>query len=151
MSIECVQRAGVEPNRVQIEITETAIFDDAIAPPTPLQTASDGLPHRALTIWHGLFEPLQYPQFALRSLKIDRSFIDGMGASGERVSIVHSIIHLRRARGWGDAEVSRPSPSRRCASPARRTAGYLFSAPGRSDIAPRCPRRFMVDPSVGEA
>ena len=27
--MERVQRAGVSPNRVQIEITETAIFDDA--------------------------------------------------------------------------------------------------------------------------
>ena len=38
-------------------------------------------------------------RFALDCLKIDRSFVDGMGKERESAAIVHSIIHLGRALG----------------------------------------------------
>ncbi len=38
-------------------------------------------------------------KFALDCLKIDRSFVDGMGRERESSAIVHSIIHLGRALG----------------------------------------------------
>jgi EAL domain-containing protein (putative c-di-GMP-specific phosphodiesterase class I) len=40
-----------------------------------------------------------FRKFALDCLKIDRSFIDGMGRERESAAIVHSIIHLGHALG----------------------------------------------------
>ncbi|MFX8493120.1 EAL domain-containing protein, partial [Acinetobacter baumannii] len=40
-------------------------------------------------------------KFALDCLKIDKSFIDGMGRERESAAIVHSIVHLGRALGLG--------------------------------------------------
>ena len=78
--VECVQRAGVEAGRVQIEITETIALDD---------------------FGTGYSSLYNIRKFALDCLKIDRSFIDGMGRERESAAIVHSIIHLGRALGLG--------------------------------------------------
>ena len=100
--LECVERAGIGPDRVQIEITERAIFDDADRAAETLERlrrmgfriALDGFG----TGYSSLYN---IRKFALDSLKIDRSFIDGMGRERESAAIVHSIIHLGRALGLG--------------------------------------------------
>ncbi|PXA95670.1 GGDEF domain-containing response regulator [Nostoc sp. 3335mG] len=96
--LDKVRRAGVSPDRLQIEITETAIFDDA-------ERAADTLSRlRALgfrialdDFGTGYSSLYNIRKFALDCLKIDRSFIDGMGRERESAAIVHSIIHLARA------------------------------------------------------
>ena len=97
-----VQRAGVEPTRVQIEITETAIFDDAErAAETLYNLRQMGFRIALDDFGTGYSSLYNIRKFALDCLKIDRSFIDGMGRERESAAIVHSIIHLGRALGLG--------------------------------------------------
>jgi diguanylate cyclase (GGDEF)-like protein len=100
--MESVQRAGVSPTRVQIEITETAIFDDAErAAETLYKLRQMGFRIALDDFGTGYSSLYNIRKFALDCLKIDRSFIDGMGRERESAAIVHSIIHLGRALGLG--------------------------------------------------
>ena len=96
--VEKVQRAGVAPDRLQIEITETAIFDDAErAADTLYRLRQMGFRIALDDFGTGYSSLYNIRKFALDCLKIDRSFIDGMGRERESAAIVHSIIHLARA------------------------------------------------------
>jgi diguanylate cyclase (GGDEF)-like protein len=98
--VERVQRAGIEPNRLQIEITETAIFDNAErAAETLYRLRQMGFRIALDDFGTGYSSLYNIRKFALDCLKIDRSFIDGMGRERESAAIVHSIIHLGRALG----------------------------------------------------
>ena len=100
--VECVGRAGVAPGQLQIEITETAIFDDGDrAADTLYRLRQMGFRIALDDFGTGYSSLYNIRKFALDSLKIDRSFIDGMGRERESAAIVHSIIHLGRALGLG--------------------------------------------------
>jgi diguanylate cyclase (GGDEF)-like protein len=95
-----VANAGVEPNRFQIEITETAIFDDVErAADTLFRLRQMGFRIALDDFGTGYSSLYNIRRFALDCLKIDRSFVDGMGRERESAAIVHSIIHLGRALG----------------------------------------------------
>ena len=98
--IERVQHAGVSPMRFQIEITETAIFDDVErAADTLFRLRQMGFRIALDDFGTGYSSLYNIRKFALDCLKIDRSFVDGMGRERESSAIVHSIIHLGRALG----------------------------------------------------
>ncbi len=153
--LECVQRAGVEPNRVQIEITETAIFDDADrAADTLYRLRQMGFRIALDDFGTGYSSLYNIRKFALDSLKIDRSFIDGMGRERESAAIVHSIIHLGRALGLGviaeGVETEAQLQALRLAG-ASHLQGYLFSRPVAPEVAAEIAHcGFMVDPSPVE-
>jgi diguanylate cyclase (GGDEF)-like protein len=98
--VERVQHMGVSPMRFQIEITETAIFDDAErAAETLFRLRQMGFRIALDDFGTGYSSLYNIRKFALDCLKIDRSFVDGMGRERESSAIVHSIIHLGRALG----------------------------------------------------
>ncbi|HIV77624.1 EAL domain-containing protein [uncultured Sphingomonas sp.] len=131
--MDSVRRAGVEPHRVQIEITETAIFDDAEhAAQTLCELRKLGFRIALDDFGTGYSSLYNIRKFALDCLKIDRSFIDGMGRERESAAIVHSIIHLGRALGLGviaeGVETESQAQALRVAG-ASHLQGYLFSKP----------------------
>ncbi len=137
--MECVQRADVEPSRLQIEITETAIFDDAErAAETLYKLRQMGFRIALDDFGTGYSSLYNIRKFALDALKIDRSFIDGMGRERESAAIVHSIIHLGRALGLGviaeGVETEAQVQALRLAG-ASHLQGYFFSRPVSADIA----------------
>jgi diguanylate cyclase (GGDEF)-like protein len=96
--IERCQRAGVEPGRLQIEITETAIFDDADrAAETLYRLRQMGFRIALDDFGTGYSSLYNIRKFALDALKIDRSFIDGMSRERESAAIVRSIVHLAQS------------------------------------------------------
>ncbi|MEO5866884.1 MAG: EAL domain-containing protein [Sphingomonas sp.] len=154
--MECVQRAGVEPSRVQIEITETAIFDDADrAADTLYKLRQMGFRIALDDFGTGYSSLYNIRKFALDSLKIDRSFIDGMGREKESAAIVHSIIHLGRALGLGviaeGVETEAQLQALRVAG-CSHFQGYYFSRPVAQDAAREiAATRFMVDQTANGA
>ncbi len=137
--VECVQRAGVEPGRVQIEITETAIFDDADrAAETLYRLRQMGFRIALDDFGTGYSSLYNIRKFALDCLKIDKSFIDGMGRERESAAIVHSIIHLGRALGLGviaeGVETDAQVQALRLAG-ASHLQGYYFSRPVDAEAA----------------
>jgi diguanylate cyclase (GGDEF)-like protein len=95
-----VQRAGVSPRQLQIEITETALADNAErAADTLYRLRQMGFRVAIDEFGTGFSSLYNIRTFPLDTLKIDRSFVDGMGRERESAAIVHSIIHLGRALG----------------------------------------------------
>jgi diguanylate cyclase (GGDEF)-like protein len=148
--VEQVQRAGIEPKRVQIEITETAIFDNAErAADTLYRLRQMGFRIALDDFGTGYSSLYNIRKFALDCLKIDRSFIDGMGRERESAAIVHSIIHLGRALGL---EVVAEGVETEAHLAALRVAGcshvqgYYLARPLEADVAIRAAHeRFMGD------
>jgi diguanylate cyclase (GGDEF)-like protein len=137
--VESVQHAGIEPARLQIEITETAIFDDAErAAETLYKLRQMGFRIALDDFGTGYSSLYNIRKFALDCLKIDRSFIDGMGRERESAAIVHSIIHLGRALGLGviaeGVETDAQVQALRLAG-ASHFQGYFYSRPVDADIA----------------
>ncbi|HVF95170.1 MAG TPA: EAL domain-containing protein [Sphingomonas sp.] len=137
--MESVQRAGIVPARLQIEITETAIFDDAErAAETLYKLRQMGFRIALDDFGTGYSSLYNIRKFALDSLKIDRSFIDGMGRERESAAIVHSIIHLGRALGLEiiaeGVETEVQVQALRLAG-ASHLQGYFFSRPVTADHA----------------
>lgn len=142
--LDSVRRAGVDPARVQIEITETAIFDDAErAAQTLCELRKLGFRIALDDFGTGYSSLYNIRKFALDCLKIDRSFIDGMGRERESAAIVHSIIHLGRALGLGvvaeGVETEAQAQALRVAG-ASHLQGFLFSRP----VAPCEARELAV-------
>jgi len=148
--VECVQRAGVAPNRVQIEITETAIFDDADrAAETLYKLRQMGFRIALDDFGTGYSSLYNIRKFALDCLKIDKSFIDGMGRERESAAIVHSIVHLGRSLGLGviaeGVETAAQVQALRAAG-ASHLQGYYFARPmSAADARETAQRGFMAD------
>lgn len=98
--IERITNAGVDPRRFQIEITETAIFDNVErAAQTLFKLRQMGFRIALDDFGTGYSSLYNIRRFALDCLKIDRSFVDGMARERESAAIVRSIIHLGRSLG----------------------------------------------------
>ena len=153
--LESVQRAGVEPSRVQIEITETAIFDDADrAAETLYRLRQMGFRIALDDFGTGYSSLYNIRKFALDCLKIDQSFIDGMGRERESAAIVHSIVHLGRALGLEviaeGLETVEQLQALRMAG-ASHFQGFYFSRPIPAEAARKvAATRFLADPSEPE-
>lgn len=153
--MESVQRAGIEPNRVQIEITETAIFDDADrAADTLYKLRQMGFRIALDDFGTGYSSLYNIRKFALDCLKIDRSFIDGMGRERESAAIVQSIVHLGRSLGLGviaeGVETEAQVQALRVAG-CSHLQGYYFSRPVALEIANEiAERRYLIDETVVE-
>jgi len=150
--LESVQRAGVEPSRVQIEITETAIFDDADrAAETLYRLRQMGFRIALDDFGTGYSSLYNIRKFALDCLKIDQSFIGGMGRERESAAIVHSIVHLGRALGLEvvaeGVETEEQLQALRMAG-ASHFQGFYFSRPIEAEAARAvAARRFLAEPS----
>ncbi|MEG3153257.1 EAL domain-containing protein, partial [Sphingomonas sp. ZT3P38] len=152
--VERVQRAGIEPNRVQIEITETAIFDNAEhAAETLYRLRQMGFRIALDDFGTGYSSLYNIRKFALDCLKIDRSFIEGMGRERESAAIVHSIIHLGRALGL---EVVAEGVETEAHLQALRVAGcshyqgYYLARPLEADVATDVAHERFMDPDEEE-
>ncbi|WP_241214813.1 EAL domain-containing protein [Sphingomonas sp. S-NIH.Pt15_0812] len=148
--MESVERAGVAPSRVQIEITESAIFQDAErSAETLYRLRQMGFRIALDDFGTGYSSLYNIRTFALDCLKIDRSFIDGMGRERESAAIVHSIIHLGRALGLeviGEGvETDAQAQALRIAGAAY-LQGYYFSLPVPATHAREMALAGLIDP-----
>jgi diguanylate cyclase (GGDEF)-like protein len=91
---------GFEASRLEIELTEGVVVEDADAAEAAMMDL------RALGVTLALddfgtgYSSLIYlRRFAFDKIKIDRSFLESMEATGESAILVHSIVHLGRALG----------------------------------------------------
>ncbi|WP_294095600.1 EAL domain-containing protein [Sphingomonas sp.] len=151
--VERVTNAGVDPQRFQIEITETAIFDNVErAAETLFKLRQMGFRIALDDFGTGYSSLYNIRRFALDCLKIDRSFVDGMGKERESAAIVHSIIHLGRALGM---EVVAEGVETEAQLQALRVAGcshlqgyYLARPMPAEDALALAQRGSMVDTST---
>ena len=151
--MQCVEREGISPARLQIEITETAIFDDAErAADTLYRLRQMGFRIALDDFGTGYSSLYNIRKFALDCLKIDRSFVDGMGRERESAAIVQSIIHLGRSLGLGviaeGVETEAQMQALRLAG-ASHLQGYHLSRPVAVAEANRlAEQRFLGGPDM---
>lgn len=94
------QRINVAFDRVQIEITETAMFEDIDrASATLAELQKLGFRVALDDFGTGYSNLLSVKNFAIDCIKIDKSFVDGLGTESESAAIVNAITHLARGLG----------------------------------------------------
>lgn len=92
---EALQLTGVDPDCIELEITESAMMDDADATiATMNELRALGL-HLAIDDFGTGYSSLAYlKRFPLERLKIDRSFVRDLGPQGDGAAIVKAMIQL---------------------------------------------------------
>lgn len=131
--IKLLLETGFPAHRLEVEITERALFENlALAQSIIGSLKNQGIGVALDDFGTGYSSLYNIRKFALDSLKIDRSFIDGMMRERESVAIVHSIIHLGQALGLGviaeGVETDGQVAMLRAAG-ASHLQGYLFAVP----------------------
>ena len=95
---EILEETGIEPSRLDLEITETVLIDDtdmALETLTDLKALGVGL---VLDDFGTGYSSLAYvKRFPIDMLKIDRSFVDGLADGDEDAAIVSAVISMGQA------------------------------------------------------
>lgn len=95
---EIVARAGFAPQRLSIELTESVFLEDQST--GPLMRLHDLGVHLVIDDFGTGFSNFEYiRRLPISGLKLDRSFVAGLGANGGESAIVGSIINLGRELG----------------------------------------------------
>jgi Amt family ammonium transporter len=90
--------SGADPGRISLEITEGALMYDVQSAWSTLREAKALGISLALDDFGTGYSSLSYlRQFSLDLLKIDRSFVEGLGHSREDTTIVEHVIAMARA------------------------------------------------------
>ena len=98
--INVVSEAGFEPQRLELELTEGVVVEDADAAEMAMRRLRDhGFPLALDDFGTGYSSLIYLRRFAFDKIKIDRSFLESLDAAGESAILVHSIVHLGRALG----------------------------------------------------
>ncbi|KLJ02883.1 GGDEF and EAL domain-containing protein [Luteimonas sp. FCS-9] len=100
--LRLVGEAGADPRRLRIEITEVALLDDA---PRALRMLNELRAHGVLALLDDFgtgFSALSYlHRFPIQALKIDQSFVLGLGGEmhAESLALVRAILALAATLG----------------------------------------------------
>jgi diguanylate cyclase (GGDEF)-like protein len=93
-------KAGVPHNRIQLEITETALFDDAqLAAEILVELRAHGIRIALDDFGTGYSSLVNLKDFEIDCIKIDQSFVASLGTDRQTSAIVNSVTSLARALG----------------------------------------------------
>ena len=96
----CLAETGFEATRLELELTEGVVVADADAAEAAMVDLRAMGVNLALDDFGTGYSSLIYlRRFAFDKIKIDRSFLESMEATGKSAILVHSIVHLGRALG----------------------------------------------------
>lgn len=141
--LAALDASGLPADALWLEITETALAKDAERAGEALGRISDLGVRIALDDFGTGFATLaQLHQFTADALKIDRLFVDGIGAAGDDgdVAIVRSILALGRELGLvviGEGVETEEQREALDRMGCELFQGYLFARPAFADAAPR--------------
>jgi diguanylate cyclase (GGDEF)-like protein/PAS domain S-box-containing protein len=97
---EALRESGLAPHHLVLEITESALMHDAAVAVGWLNELKKLGVQLAIDDFGTGYSSLSYlRQFPIDTLKIDKSFVDGMGQDGERSALAGAIIDLGRTLG----------------------------------------------------
>jgi diguanylate cyclase (GGDEF)-like protein len=98
---DALAAAGLPPERLCLEVTESAVvadLEDAVAKLGALKSLGLHLAIDDFGVGHSSLSQLKY-LVPVDTLKIDKSFIDGVTEGGEDEAIVRAVIELARSVG----------------------------------------------------
>ncbi len=136
---EALDESGVNPPSICLEITESVVMEQSHGTVTTLSELKRLGVQLAIDDFGTGYSSLGYLQrFRLDYLKIDRSFVDGLGRDPGQTAIVDAIVRLAQALGLG---VIAEGVERREQLDALRelgcdlVQGYLFAHPEPPEVA----------------
>jgi diguanylate cyclase (GGDEF)-like protein len=98
--VRTLRETSFDPSRLELELTEGVVVEDADAAEAAMMELRALGVNLALDDFGTGYSSLIYlRRFAFDKIKIDRSFLESMEATGESAILVHSIVHLGRALG----------------------------------------------------
>jgi diguanylate cyclase (GGDEF)-like protein len=97
---QALARSGLDPRRLTLEITETSMIDDLGTAEATLTALRRLGIHVAVDDFGTGFSALgALKHYPVDSLKIDRSFVDGLGHDAQDTAIVHAVIAFAKTLG----------------------------------------------------
>jgi diguanylate cyclase (GGDEF)-like protein/PAS domain S-box-containing protein len=130
---ENARRSGLAAGSLAIEITESVLIDEAHAPVTVLNRMHDYGLVLMLDDFGTGYSGLSYlRRFPLDTLKIDRSFIAGLGTDEEDDAIVTAVVGMARALGLtvvAEGVENHEQLGRLAQLGCDRAQGFLFAPP----------------------
>jgi len=94
---EALSEAGMTPSRLVLEMTETAIFGSEAIVSSIIQDLLDLGVELALDDFGTGYSSLSYLQrYAFSEIKIDRSFVAGIGQNSANLAIIRGVIAIAR-------------------------------------------------------
>ncbi|MBA2451180.1 MAG: EAL domain-containing protein, partial [Chloroflexi bacterium] len=93
-----LRETGLDPRQLTLEITESVVMHDAESTAATLRRLKGLGIGLAIDDFETGYSSLSYlKRFPVDTLKIDRSFVDGLGDEGHDTAIVHSVIALAKS------------------------------------------------------
>lgn len=136
---EALRLTGVDPHSISLEITESAVMEDGSATISTLQQLKELGVTLAIDDFGMGYSSLSYlKRFPVDTLKIDKSFVSGLGHDLEDTAIVQAVITLAKTLGMHVIAEGAETPeqlSRLRALGCELGQGYYFSKPMPSDSA----------------
>ena len=131
--VDALAETGIDADSLWLEITETALLADVKAATVALrELRSLGL-HLSVDDFGTGYSSLTYlKRFPVEAIKIDRSFVAGLGLESEDTTIVEAVVRLGQALGLHVVAEGIESPlqlSRLRDLGCDRGQGYLFGRP----------------------
>ncbi|AOH35694.1 EAL domain-containing protein [Luteimonas sp. JM171] len=141
--LDLLERTGLDPARLLIEVTEDTLLDNAERVRAGLRTLLERGVGVALDDFGTGYSSLSYLHtFPLRMLKIDRTFLAALDRQDNSAAIITAMLALARALGMKVVAEGIESPKQRAALVALGCEfgqGHLFGHPEAA--RPGCPRR----------
>jgi EAL domain-containing protein (putative c-di-GMP-specific phosphodiesterase class I) len=133
MVVDTLERTGLDPGLLCVEITESALVEDAASTLSTLNRLKALGVTLALDDFGTGYSSLTYVRrFPIDTLKIDRSFIDGIAGSTEDEAIVTAVLSMGRALGVhvvAEGVETEEQAARLRSLGCTLAQGYLFSRP----------------------
>jgi diguanylate cyclase (GGDEF)-like protein/PAS domain S-box-containing protein len=135
--LDALSRYRIEPRGLRIEVTESTVMDDLDLSTILLRGLSEaGIAVVMDDFGTGFSSLSRLRQLPVSMLKIDRSFVSGLGSDPSDSSIVHATVGLGRALGLELCAEGVELPVQRdelVAMGCENGQGYLWSPPRRGD------------------
>jgi predicted signal transduction protein with EAL and GGDEF domain len=131
---EALSLSGLEPNRLEVEITESVLLQDTPLTRTSLQQLHELGVRISLDDFGTGYSSLSYlHNFPLQKVKIDRSFLEGLGSSDRPVTLLHGVARLSVELGMSvvveGIETEEQLALVSAEDGIEEAQGYLFSPP----------------------
>ena len=141
-------KSGLSPDRLYLEITESALAEDADAVGVSLRALKDlGVRMSVDDFGTGYSSLLYLRSYPIDALKIDRSFVGGMDESDADAAIVEGVIRLAHALGLEAVAEGVETPEQRARLQALGCEfgqGYLWAKP----MAPQALSTWLEEASA---
>ncbi len=139
----------VEPSRLTLEITESVLMEEGIAPEATMTVLRRMGVRLALDDFGTGYSSMSYLQrFHLDVLKLDRAFVAGLGSGGRDDAITGAVVTMAGALGMAVVAEGIETPTQLTALQelgCKLGQGYLFAKPAPGDELVETLKRRRAD------